>query len=134
MLSADKTVLNIAGELWLKAVSENNINSGEIGTIIGIHERIEFAPLKRFTDLVMQNLFRVSTLHNNELQILIEHILVQLPDEPNRNLKKLLEIYQELLMTNQSTIKLSQVTDRLKVWQTNPGLQKLSSKLAGATR
>ncbi len=49
-----------------------------------------------------------------------------------RNLKKLLEIYQELLVTDQSTIKLPQVTDRLKVWQTNPGLQKLSLKLAGA--
>jgi hypothetical protein len=53
---------------------------------------------------------------------------------PIRNLKKLLETYQELLVTNQSTIKLPQVNGRLKVWQTNPGLQKVSSKLAGTIR
>lgn len=130
MLSADKTVVNIAGEIWLKAVSEKKIDNAELGIIIGIHERIEFAPLKRFTDLAMQNLFRVSPLHNIELEILIEYILIQLPDEPIKNLKKLLEIYQELLTTNNSAIKSPQVIDRLKVWEGNKGLQKLSVKLA----
>ena len=130
MLSADKTVINIAGEIWLKAVSEKNIDNAELGIIIGIHERIEFAPLKRFTDLAMQNLFRVSPLHNRELEILIEYILIQLPDQPIKNLKKLLEIYHELLAINQSAIKSLQVIGRLKVWEGNKGLQKVSVKLS----
>ncbi len=129
MLSGNKTVINIAGEIWLKAVSEKKINNSELGIIIGIHERIEFAPLKRLTDLITQSLFRVSRLHNTELQILIENILIQLPNEPIKNLKKLLEIYNELLSINKSSIQLQEVTSRLKIWESNAGLQKLTSKL-----
>ena len=40
MLSSDKTVINLAGEIWLKAVSKNEIDSKKIGEVIGRHESI----------------------------------------------------------------------------------------------
>ena len=124
LLSADKTILNIAGELWLKGVTGNNLNNVELGKVIGRHESIEFAPLKRFTDLISQHLFRVSDLHNRQLQVLIENILPLLPDAPVKNLKKLLEIYRELLVVNQSGVGSTAVEARLKVWQGTTVLKK----------
>jgi len=131
MLSSDKTVLNIAGEIWLKAVIMKTINNAELGNIIGLHERIEFAPLKRFTDLASQTLSRVSTLHNQELQTLIEYLLLQLPDVPIKNLKKLLEIYGELVAINNSTVELPGIIERLKIWGETAGLRKIVESLAG---
>jgi len=125
MLSSDKTVLNIAGEIWLKAVTMGKINNKQLGKAIGIHERIEFAPLKRFTDLVIQNLFRVSSAHDKNLQELFESILAELPDVPIKNLKKLLEIYLELLASNNSGITEPKIILRLNVWKTTTGLQKI---------
>lgn len=129
MLASDKTVTNIAGEIWLKAVTIGKINNEQLGKVIGLHERIEFAPLKRFTDLVSQNLFRVSDLHDRQMQILIEHILVELPYEPIKNLKKLLEIYAEVLVINQSNITDRILMDLLAKWKSSNSLKKIIIKL-----
>lgn len=129
MLSSDKTIVNIAGEMWLQAVSMRSINNAHLGKIIGLHESIEFAPMKRFTDLAIKNLFRISPLHNTELQILIENILPELPDEPIKNLKKLLEIYQEVTAINHSSVISPGVINRLKAWEKNAGLRKIAGTL-----
>jgi hypothetical protein len=129
MLSADKTIINIAGEIWIRYVVRNKINVVKLGKMIGQHESIEFAPLKRFTDLVNQNLFRVSESHNRQLQVLLENIIVVLPGKPVRNLKKLLEIYRELLMMNKSVIELTEVVEKLEVWKETTGLQKIISPM-----
>ncbi|MES2777617.1 MAG: DUF6493 family protein [Bacteroidota bacterium] len=132
MLSADKTIINIAGELWLKAVAEKKINNAALGKIIGLHERIELMPLKRFTDLAMQRLFRNSPLHNKELQILVENVLPELPDEPIKNLKKLLELYRELLIINEASLASLEIQNRLKAWEKNAGLRNLVGQLGSA--
>lgn len=124
MISSDKTVVNIAGETWIKAVSAGKIDNSLLGKVIGLHESIEFAPLKRFTDLISQSLFRVSPLHNKSLLILIEQLLVTLPDTPIKNLKKLLEIYAELKAVNKSALSNKILDDKLNVWKQNAGLQK----------
>ncbi len=124
MLSSDKTIAKIAAEIWVKATNENKIDHALLGRIIGIHERIEFAPLKRFTDLVTQNMFRVSELHNKKLQPVIGHMLPELPDEPIKNLKKLLEIYAEVLSLNHSKVTDATILQKLGNWKAAPGLQK----------
>lgn len=129
MFSADKTAINIAGEIWLKAVTIDKISNIKLGKVIGSLESIEFAPLKRFTDLVSQNLFRISALHNHEMQTLIEHTLPQLPEAPIKNLKKLLEIYAELIAMNNSESHPSEVMARLKIWEETPGLKKTIGKI-----
>ena len=104
MLSSDKTVINLAGEIWLKAISKNEIDSKKIGEVIGRHESIEFAPLKRFIDLAQARLFGVSGKHNQAFQILIEQLLIQLPAKPITNLQKLLDLYQELRDINRTEV------------------------------
>jgi hypothetical protein len=129
MLNSDKTIINIAGETWLRAVAENNIDQHQIGRNIGIHERIEFAPLKRLTDLMSQALYKVSPLHDQQLQVLTGEILSQLPDEPIKNLKKLLEIYAELQAVNNDQKLPPAVAERLNVWLHNAGLNKIVKRL-----
>lgn len=124
MLSADKTVISIAGEIWMKAVNNRKIDAVKLGKIIGQQENIEFAPLKRFTDLVSQQLFHVSDLQNKQLLVLVENILSVLPDEPIRNLKKLLEQYRELLALNNSGIEPGYLLKKLNTWKETAGLRK----------
>lgn len=128
MLSPDKTVAKIAAEIWVKATAENKIDHAWIGSIVGIHEKIEFAPFIRFTDLVMQNMFRVSAFHDRKLQQLVENVIIELPDEPIKNLKKLVEIYVELLAANNASVADSKVTQKLTTWAKNATLKKLISR------
>lgn len=124
MIASDKTVVNIAGETWIKAVSAGKMDNAQLGKIIGIHESIEFAPLKRFTDLISQSLFKISPVHNNGLMILIEHLLIELPDTPVKNLKKLLEIFAELKTAGRFTLSNKILLAKLNAWKQNAGLQK----------
>lgn len=125
MLASDKTVVNIAGETWIKAVSAGKMDNAQLGKIMGLHESIEFAPLKRFTDLISQSLFRVSPLHNSSLMILVEHLLLELPETPIKNLKKLLEIFAELKAANKTVLSNRKLEDKLNTWKQNAGLQKI---------
>jgi Family of unknown function (DUF6493) len=129
LLSVDKAIIQTAGETWLKAVSMGKIDNTALGHVIGLHERIEFAPLKRFTDLLTQHLFKVSPLHDQELQILIEHILPQLADEPIKNLKKLLETYGELIASNHSQIGNTAVANKLEHWRNKGDLAKVVDQI-----
>lgn len=126
LLSSDKTVINIAGEIWQKGVSANSINNVLLGKIIGLHESFEFAPLKRFTDLATINLFRISSLHNKKLQELVENILIGLPATPVKGLKKLLELYAELLSLNRPLSVEHLVLKNVNSWKNTAALQKLA--------
>ena len=129
LLSVDKAIIQTAGETWLKAVSMRQMDNAALGRVIGLHERIEFAPLKRFTDLLTQHLFKVSPLHDQELQTLIEHILPQLADEPIKNLKKLLETYGELIAANRSQIGNTGVANKLEHWRNKGDLAKVVDRI-----
>jgi hypothetical protein len=129
LLSVDKAILQTAGEIWLKGVSMGKMDNAVLGRVMGLHERIEFAPLKRFTDLLAQHLFKVSPLHDRELQTLIEHILSHLADEPIKNLKKLLEAYGELIAANQSPIGNTGVTHKLEHWRHMGDLEKIVARI-----
>ena len=131
LLSVDKAILQTAGEIWLKGVSTGKMDNAALGRVIGLLESIEFAPLKRFTDLLTQHLFKVSPLHDRELQILIAHILAQLADEPIKNLKKLLEIYGELIAANHLSIGNVDVTNKLEHWKNMGDLEKIIARISG---
>jgi hypothetical protein len=130
MLCSDKTAANIAGEIWINAVSTGKIGNQKLGEVIGLHQRIEFAPLKRFTDLVTQRLFRISDKHNQALQTVIENILKQLPDKPITNLKKLLEIYGELVSINGSSLTDETIAIKLERFGNFGALQKLTTLIS----
>lgn len=73
----------------------------------------------------MQSMFRVSAAHNRQLQIMIEHILPELPDEPIRHLKKLLEIYNEVLAANGNVSLPGAVITQLQKWKETQSLKKI---------
>lgn len=127
MLNADKTIRAYAAEVWIDRVNKQTIASKEIGKVIGIHEKIEWGPLKRFTDLVISNMMNISKQHDLELEELFTACLLQL-DEPIKDLKKLLEIYFELLSINQSKID-NDINIKLTKWMENTTLKKACKQL-----
>lgn len=125
MIASDKTVASYAAEIWIQGVRENNVNSELIGSILGKHQQIEFAPLKRLTDLIMGNMLGISSRHNHQLEILLTSMLKQLPSEPIKGLKKLLEIYLEVVRLNRSSINDEEVKKLLEKWKNKESLSKV---------
>ncbi len=126
MLCSDKTARALAAELWLRGVEENTIDQVALGSKLGKLAGAGYAPLKRFTDLVEERLFRVSDRHQSALGKLLDACLNQLPDEPIRQLKKLLEIYRELTLAANPE---SSLNTKLKAWQQTASLKKIAGEL-----
>lgn len=116
MIYPDKTAAQTAAEIWLQYAPSGSVDSALIGKILASHASIEMAPLKRFNDLAQQFMFRVSPLHNGQLQSLIENILVGLPAEPVKHLKKLVELYKELYALNRTAFIPETVRMKLREW------------------
>ena len=129
MLGGDKTVRTFAAQIWIEGVKAGSINSELIGEILGKHQRVAFAPMKRLTDLLLDTLFRVSPDHNQALESLLAGLLIQLPGKPVTGLKKLLEIYLEVVSVNQSSINNPKLLDRLNGWSTFSALKKIVEAL-----
>ena len=129
MISNDKTVRTYAAELWIKGVKENTVQSELIGQIIGTHEHIELAPLKRFTDLLLSNMYQISKTHNYELQKLISACISNMPNNPINNTKKLLDIYSEVLTQNKAKLLEKTVQEKITLWQKNESLAKTITKI-----
>ncbi len=129
MLSSDKTVRALAGELWIQSTRTQQINNEKLGEYIGKHFSIEFVPLKRFTDLLTENMLNISAYHNEQLQDLIENILLHLPVEPIKGLKKLLEIYLEIVSrTNKQSPEV--LNAKMDDWASTKSLTKVLSLVA----
>ena len=124
MICSDKTARNLAAETWMNHVSKDSINSEQIGRFIGQHFYIDFAPVKRLTDLITESMLRISSKHDVALQILIEHILMNMNDEPVRGLKKLLEVYQEVRSRTKKSVD-ARLEVRFEVWRKTKGLVKV---------
>ncbi|WP_284459527.1 DUF6493 family protein, partial [Chryseobacterium sp.] len=126
-LDGDKTIRGIAAEIWLEHVSHQMINNAQLGKVIGLHEKLEWAPVKRLTDLMQHHMLNVSKNHNHALEELISNILLQM-EEPVTNLKKLLEVYHEVLALNQSEAN-GDVQQKLNDWKENSSLKKICNLL-----
>ncbi len=89
----------------------------------------EWAPVKRFTD-GLSGLVNLSPCHNQVFEKLLISILAALAaaERPVFNLKKLLEIYDELLTLNPSETD-HMLADQLEEWEKQNNLKKLSIKL-----
>jgi hypothetical protein len=128
MLCADKTIQSFAAEVWSRGVATQHVDAVWVGDILGKHESIEFAPLKRFTDLVASNLMNLSPYHNQQLERLMVRLLLGLHGEPITNLRKLLEQYYELVSANQSTVP-DNLLQHMKPWSSSGSLKKILSSI-----
>jgi hypothetical protein len=129
LISSDKTVRAYAAELWVNGVSNGTTESSSIGAIIGKHEQIELAPLKRFTDLVISNMFQISRDHNKALQEMLTACIATMTNTPITGCKKLLEIYTEVLSANKSKVDDDRAIGRLNAWENTESLKKVIEKL-----
>lgn len=128
MIREDKTIRTLAGEVWIQAVTNQQINNTLFGKMIGKHFAAEFVPVKRFTDLIENSLFGVSVQHNNELITLIENCLLQLSAKPPTGIKKVLESYNELLHKEKKQVP-QEVNAILSNWTEINTLKKILKSL-----
>ncbi|WP_292013875.1 DUF6493 family protein [Chryseobacterium sp.] len=126
-MDGDKTIRGIAAEIWLEHVAHQMIDNSRLGKVMGLHEKLEWAPVKRLTDLMQHQMLNVSKNHNQALEELISGALLQM-DKPVTNLKKLLEVYHEVLALNQSEAN-NKVKEKLSDWKENSSLKKICNLL-----
>lgn len=95
-LCSDKVSRELAAEIWIKAISENNFKTELFGEILGKLQYNEYGSFKRFTDLLTLNMFNISNKHNYEVLILLNSMIANMNYKPLRNTKKLVDILYEL--------------------------------------
>ncbi|WP_299887145.1 DUF6493 family protein [uncultured Lacinutrix sp.] len=128
-LCSHKVGRELSSEIWIKANSENKINNLLLGKILGELELGEYAPIKRFTDLLTANLFNVSKKHNEALLSLLDNMIANMGNSPIRGVNKLLEIFLELKLTFPQ-IEISQSSkERLINWKQTNTLKTLINKI-----
>jgi hypothetical protein len=130
MINSDKTAAGIAVEIWLKATIANTIDSHLMGEIMGMHFKVAYSPLKRFTDLAVQSMYNIYPQTDKALLVMIEAMMTALPDEPPKNLKKLLELYRELLAKFPgSGSDKKAIVSKLEAWKSSSSVKPLAEAL-----
>jgi hypothetical protein len=124
----EKTTRTLSAELWIKATQEGTMNHQLLGKTLGKLEHHEYAPLKRFTDLIIASMLNISSLHNQSLVILLSAMIIEMHDTPIKGTKKILEIYLEVLsLTKQQPF--DEVLLKLGVWGEVKSLKGLVKKI-----
>ena len=126
----NKTTRQLASELWHKATLEGTMNHQLLGETLGKLEHNEYAPLKRFTDLIVSNMLNLSTLHNQGLHTLLSSMIANMNDEPIKGTKKLLEIYLEVLSLSKLSVP-SETMQKFEVWSEVKSLKSVVKKIKG---
>lgn len=126
MFSKDKTFSGTAFEAIILKIVSDDFDIDTLGIMIG--EKISFGlvPVKRLTDALV-GIMNLSSSHNRAFEKLLISILTAI-DHPVFNLKKILEIYYELLHLNQSETDYA-VAGRLKEWENVNNLKIIIIKL-----
>ncbi|NDV60625.1 DUF6493 family protein [Bacteroides sp. 519] len=122
MLIAHKEIRLLTAEVWMSYINAGMFNASKAGSIIGrlINENWGF--LKRFTDQLI-GMINITSQVNKALEQVIAVIIMQV-DTPVTNMKKLLEIYKELLAQNQSQPE-QVVKEKLMTWKEEASLKKV---------
>ncbi|AZA92413.1 Uncharacterised protein [Chryseobacterium nakagawai] len=118
----DKTFSGIAFEVLINRAVSEDFNIVELGIIMGKKINFEWAPVKRFTD-GLSGFINLSTSHNQSFEKLLISILSAV-EKPVFNLKKLLELYYELLNQNRTKVD-ETVAEVLKEWENENNLKKI---------
>ncbi|NDV66158.1 DUF6493 family protein [Bacteroides sp. 224] len=127
MLCSEKTIRNYAAEIWMERTTHQLIQQAQLGQTLGFLMSAEWAPVKRFTDMVTGTFLTAGTLYSSALEELFVAILLQI-EQPVTNLKKLLEIYNELLALNRSECAAA-LLPKLEVWGKENTLKKVAKQL-----
>lgn len=118
----DKTFSGIAFEALINRAVSEDFNIQELGMIIGKKINFEWAPVKRFTD-GLSGFINLSINHNQAFEKLLISILSAV-EKPVFNIKKLLELYYELLNQNRTKVN-EKIPEVLKEWENENNLKKI---------
>jgi hypothetical protein len=130
MICSNKTSSGVAAEIWIEGVQHHSINSALLGKVLGKHYKVDYAPLKRLTDLMQTRMFNISPIHNKDLLTLIENLLPELPDSPIANLKKLLELYNEVINLQGVNVGIQDsILQKVEGWSKTKTLEPISKTL-----
>ena len=122
LFNKDRTLSGMAFEALINRAVSDDFGVCELGTVIGKKISFGWAPVKRLTD-GLSALINLSTSHNLAFEKLLTAIL-SVVEKPVFNLKKLLELYYELLNQNQSVTDKT-VSNLLKEWEKENNLKKI---------
>ncbi|MBU2927699.1 DUF6493 family protein [Winogradskyella psychrotolerans] len=129
LLYSDKISRELAAEIWIKANYETTLDNNLLGSFIGRLEAGEYAPLKRFTDLLTNNLFNISKTHNDFLFQLLSSAVKEMNDIPIRGSKKLLEILLELKHSSNAAKLEDSTKEKLLKWQNVASVKPVIKKI-----
>lgn len=129
LMCSDKESRFVAVEVWNRIVISDQVNNDIIGSSIAKMTYLNFASLKRFTDL-LPTMITYSNAHKKSLMEILESCILQMDNTPVNNTKKLLETYYELTSGRSDYQINDQVLSKLELWQKNSsGLKAIISKL-----
>lgn len=92
LLSIDRPIRLCAANLWGELVEKDLIDNVALGRVLGKIQALEWAPAQRVSGLVVEMLINRSSFHNKELSVLFVSFLSCLPENPVKDLKRLLEV------------------------------------------
>jgi hypothetical protein len=128
LLFVKKTTRQLATELWIEKTAKGEMDNVLLGTTLGKLETLEYAPLKRLTELMTSQMMNLSHQHNQALELLLSSMIVAMGDVPVKGTKKLLEIYLEMLVLNSSVAK-STVCSKFEGWHEIKSLKAVMGKI-----
>ncbi|NML70630.1 hypothetical protein HHL23_12550 [Chryseobacterium sp. RP-3-3] len=126
MFSKDKTFSGTAFEAIIHKIVSDDFDIETLGIMIGENINFGLVPVKRLTDGI-SGFIGLNSSHNRAFEKLLISILTAI-NHPVFNLKKILEIYYELLHLNQSPTD-DAVIGKLKEWENENNLKKMIIKL-----
>jgi len=128
-LCSDKIARELAAEIWIKANSENTMNNDLLGKIIGKLELNEYAPLKRFTDLIGESLYNISNNHNKKILEVLDTMIPEMNNKPLRGTKKIIEYFVELKLKFNQFIINDLTKQKLILWKETKSLKPVINKI-----
>lgn len=126
MFSKDKTFSGTAFEAIIHKIVSKDFDPGILGIMIGEKISHGLVTVKRLTD-GLSGFIGLNASHNHAFEKLLIPILTAI-DHPVFNLKKILEMYYELLHLNQSEVD-DAVAAKLEEWKNENNLKKIIIKL-----
>ncbi len=126
LLYSDRTARDLSAAVWLRFTELKLVDNRLLGENIGYMLSKNYFPLKRFTDILSERLFRTNPNTDAELLVLLNSMIVNMPDKPLTNTKKMLEIHKELVTKYGFTIS-DLVKNKFESWNSSPSLRRIIS-------
>ena len=130
LLSIDRPIRLCAANLWGELVEKDLIDNVALGRVLGKIQALEWAPAQRVSGLVVEMLINRSSFHNKELSVLFVSFLSCLPENPVKDLKRLLEVFAELqTVNNWPKVTYAPLLCLLETWKKNSKLTEVIESL-----